>query len=322
MSMKQVMRDFLGPGKTLSWRPKSEVLRRLDRESPGAVGDEGENSVEPNSQILHYEIISISPSEFKPTTDALRLPRQKGMYQVFTQSDAQLASAPPQMQLAGAYRLLRDPRDGARYPVHIHIGLPRDPKGPYSIRWAIENRVDLRPDVIMRAMPDGVKITTKPHMRRDGTDVFWSFVAKHYDPGSRSFRGPVRRPLSVKEPLKGHRLFVDLSAKEQINFERQLKTALKKKAAIIRNQCERLLDKTVDQRLKKFNGGHTGPLPEERSQMQEQVRAAIERETPKVWRAVERKFGIKPGSTDAFENDPVHVSKTASSSPKTKGRTS
>lgn len=177
MRMSRVLREFLGPGKTLSWRP--EALGE-------AVDGKVQGPVKADAEIWHYEIMSIAEPGEKLDPDSSRRTQEDGMRQVFFRSDLGLASTPPQTELADAYRHFGDPDNGARYPVKFHIHPPQDLSSPYTIKWAIKNRVDFHPNVIKRAMPEGVKFTIKPLMRKDYKEVFWYFAAKHYDAGPQS----------------------------------------------------------------------------------------------------------------------------------------
>lgn len=174
MRMSRVLREFLGPGKTLSWRPEAEGE---------AVDGKVQGPGKADAEIWHYEIMSIADSEsgLKPGSDLSGQTQEDGTRQVFFRSDLGLASTPPQTELADAYRHFGDPDNGAQYPVKFHIHPPQDLSSPYTIKWAIKNRVDFHPNVIKRAMPEGVKFTTKPYMRKDYKEVFWYFAAKHYD---------------------------------------------------------------------------------------------------------------------------------------------
>lgn len=197
MRMSRVLREFLGPGKTLSWRPPAEAVEGLGNESYNAVDGRNKVSAKEDKEVWHYEIMSIAEPGVKLDPDSSRRTEEDGMRQVFFRSDLGLTSTPSQTELADAYRLFGDPDNGSRYPVKFHIHPPQDLSSPYTIKWAVKNRVDFHPNVLKRAMPEGVKFTTKPHMRKDYNEVFWYFAAKDCDAGVQSDEKVKQKRLEI-----------------------------------------------------------------------------------------------------------------------------
>lgn len=253
--MSRVLREFLGPGKTLSWRPEAEAVMQSGSKSYKAVDGKSTQSIKADKEVRHYEIMSIAESGVEPDSELSGRSLEDGKCQVFFQSDLGLASTPPQTELADAYRLCGDPDNGARYPVMFHIHPPQEPNSPYHIKWAIKNRMDFHPNVIKRAMPEGVQVTTKPHMRKDGKEVLWCLAAKHYDP----------------EPQSDEN-------EKQNDLERVSESATPRTADNNRKQDH----------FRKVSGGPTGLV---RSRVTEKREAAFEGAMPKVRRLIERNLG-------------------------------
>ncbi|KAK7702408.1 hypothetical protein SLS64_009700 [Diaporthe eres] len=230
--------------------------------------------------------------------------------------------------LAGAYHLLGSPTYGARHPVKFHVRLPPEDPSRHRVQWAVRNRVDLHPEVIMRAMPEGVRCTTFPRIRTDGWNLIWSCVAQNYDPLARQVakaaqqlqgeEGKAKRP-SGKEARSRPKLSGEIAdgAELKEKFERALGKAVKKQTALVRAKYEKYLRKAVERRLEKDPGSPRAPLPEETARMKKRVEATIEMAMAKVRASVQYDFGIDPASTAAAEDGTVDESEEVVSSPKT-----
>lgn len=146
--------------------------------------------------------------------------------------------------------------------------------------------------------------------------LIWYYEAHHYSPGSLDggnqstahwFGGCVGgQYLGVDDK---HPLLVKPNRERQMKVERLLTTAMEKEAATIGRKFKRQLETTVDQGLKKFNGGPTAPLSERRSRMQERMRTIIERTIPEIQTSSSADRATKsPKTTDAVQNDPLDLS--------------
>lgn len=310
MTMHKVMKDFLGPGKILSWRGPGEVPGRPHSTTESrrpADGGEIETLAstratprdKPKNVILHYDIISIPEPEDKPLDSAVRRTlEEKGKFQVFVRSNAPIASGPGHNmhQLSNAYKILANPLTGPQYPVEFHIASPRNPKAPHGLKWALRNRVDLHPGVIVRAFPHDVLYAAFIQMKSDGTDAFFAVVRKSSDP---ELHHPPKDKEESDPPGEANRTQEasgkqsQLSPERQMQFERALVRSLQRTEAAIHRKFQRSLRTTVRRRLKKVKGSPTTPLPEEISEMQERKKAVIEQALPKVREHIARSFGIK-----------------------------
>lgn len=312
MTLQEAMSDFLGPGKTLSWRVADQVLRRLDHESGSMNGGKVETPSQAgdkeDANVLHYDIIRIAGPKSKMNSAIRRDVKVKGGYQVFFRSNSELALGPGHTHLSIAYKILADPRTAARYPVQFHISSSKKQKGPHSVQWALHNRADLRPEVILRAMPSGSRHTTFVHTREDGADAFFNIVAKRYSPRIRDPRRDKVRPDLLGKADRTQAptgTQARPSPELQMKFERAVERKLQKFTPPIHDNLEKSLEKAVKRRLKKLNGGPTTPLLEEILIMERRKRVAIEQAIPKAREYVARGFGIKIEPTGVAEDDLV-----------------
>lgn len=331
MTMQKAVEDVLKPGKTLSWRVADEVLRRLEHQSESTNGGNVETSSyagdKGDTDMLHYDVISIKESKKSLNSAVKRTISEKGMYRVFFRSNAELAPGRGQHPLSTAYRLLTDPDTAARYTVQIHISSPRNQKGPHGVEWALQNRADLRPEVITRAMPSqaGARHMQFVHIKEDGTDAFFTITAQSYrtrEPHLPNDKVQPDPPGKADRKQAATGTQAQLSTELQMRFELALKKSMRRTKASIHRKFERSLKKTVRRRLKQFNGGPTAPLPGEISRMQERKRSAIEQALPKVRANVERGSGIKAGLAGVSEDEPVDGSGGGPSPPVTCNRPS
>lgn len=304
MAVPMVMDKFLGPGKMLRWRPSD------------------------SKSVLDYEIINISSPGSSLISAILPKLQQNGMHEVPIRSGAPIVPS-TRHQLKRAYQLLAHPRDGARYQVKFRISPPQGPRDHSHIRRAIEKRVDLHPEVMICALPDGVWCTTFPRVHGDGSDVVWSCAAKHYEPTPRRSKGPKarclaqagevsdeRRPKAAHGGGKPSDKMAATSAGREQRFEHARDKALRKSAKAIRVQYNNILAAATRRRHREVPGSPAAPLPEERAGMEERIEVVIERAMPKVRESVQRTFGIEPGPATAAESDAVDESESAHSSPK------
>lgn len=334
MDMPKVMSEYLGPGKLLNWRPSDEVSNGSDSRSRRKAGDsKGEPPVKPGEDVLDYGIVDIShPMPSKKFYTSLGN-KEAGLHNVILRCNHPPTASLERTTLAGAYHLLGSPTYGTRHPVKFHVRLPPEDPSRHRVQWAVRNRVDLYPEVIMRAMPEGVRCTTFPRIRTDGWNLIWSCVAQHYDPLARQVaraarhlqgeEGKAKRP-SGKEAWSRPKLSGERAdgAELKEKFEQALKKALKKQRAHIRVNHEKDLRKVVKRRLEKDPGSPHAPLPEETAKMKKRMEAAIERAMAKVRASVEYDFGIEPAAAAAVEDDPVGESEGVVSSKKTRGKPS
>lgn len=284
MDMPKVMSEYLGPGKLLSWRPSDEVSNGSDSRSRRKAGDnKGEVSVKPVEDVLDYEIVSISrPMPSKKFYTSLGN-KEDGLHNVILRCNHPPTASSERTTLAGAYHLLGSPTYGARHPVKFHVRLPPEDLSHHRVQWAVRNRVDLHPEVIMRAMPEGVRCTTFPRIRTDGWNLIWSCVAQHYDPLARQVaraarhlqgeEGEAKGP-SAKEARNRPKLSGETADEAELNekFERALGKAVKKQRTLIRANHEKDLRKAVERRLEKDPGSPHAPLPEETARMKKRMR--------------------------------------------------
>lgn len=326
MAMPRVMKEFLGPGKMLSWRPSDEVLSRSDSQTHRSGDSEGRSSANPLKGVLDYEIIDISrPGSILISAFRSKL-KENGMHEVPIRPVVRLADPETRLELMRAYQLLAHPRDGARYPVRFHV---QRRERPFDAKWAVRNRVDLHPEVMIRALPDGVWCTTFPRIHRDGSDVVWSWAAKHYEPRPRRSKGPTSRRLAQagegsdeRRPKAAHgggepsdKMAATSAGREQ-RVEHALEKALRKSAKAIRVKYNNILRAATRRRHREVLGSPAAPLPEERAGIEERIEVVIERAMPKVRESVQRTFGIEPGPATAAKSDAVDESESAHSSPK------
>lgn len=330
MTLQKAMTDFLGPGKTLSWLVADEVLRRLDHESGSTSGSKIETPTQAgdrgDTNVLHYDIIRMAGPKSKMNNAIRRDVKEKGGYRVFFRPNSELALGPGHTHLSITYKILADPRTAARYPVRFHISPPKQQKGPHSVEWALHNRTDLRPEVILRAMPSGSRHTKFVHIRGDGADAFFTnIVAKRYFP---QIPDPRKDKVQPDLPGKADRTqaATDTQARPspelQMKFERAVERKMQKATASIHDNLEKSLEKVVRRRLKKLNGGPTTPLLEEILIMERRKRVLTEQAIPRVWEHVARGFGIKIEPTVVAEGDPVDGSDGVPSPPMTSSTSS
>jgi hypothetical protein len=199
-TIPQVVNQFLGPGKALSWRPRA-----------GVDYEELEHTALPI--IMDYEVISIAGSDdpdIQPDPVTEVSIRMDQVHTVSFRPEQGLTSeihrehfkpSTPRAELAAAYRLFEHPEDGALYPVQFKI-LPPAPGVKYpSTDWAKTHRHDLHPTVLKAALPEGVEFKLKPHQSNIGEGrIMWYFKAKHYDPTLlRKNRGQDIEPMQEPE---------------------------------------------------------------------------------------------------------------------------
>lgn len=108
--------------------------------------------------------------------------------------------------LTRAYHFLRHPYASRNDPVEFHIEAPRSGKQykQRPMKWAMLERVDLSPDAIQHAMPDGSFLLTKPRINKHGTDVVWLLAAKHLtinDRDGRRLAAWVERKIKSEQKL-------------------------------------------------------------------------------------------------------------------------
>lgn len=334
MGMPKVMSEYLGPGKLLSWRPSDDVSDGPDSRSGREAGySKGEPSIKPAKDALDYEIINISfPAPAKKFFNSLRN-RREGMHNVVLRCNHPPSALSERTMLAGAYHLLGDPILSAicpvRFNIRFNIRLPPEAPDRYRIRWAVRNRVDLHPEVIMRAMPEGVRCTTSPRIRVDGWNLVWSCVARDYGALARRransaqhLRGAEEK--KAKEARSRPKLSGEMAngAELQEKFERALGKAQRKQTAVIRETHEKRLRKAVKIRLDKYPDSPRAPLPEEKAKMKESMKAVIDQAMLKVRASIEYDFGIRQAPTAAVEDDAVDQASPISKSPMKDDRSS
>lgn len=336
--MPTVMSKYLGPGKLLSWRPSDDVSTGSDsRSGRGAADSKVEPSVKPAEDVLDYEIVNISfPMPSKKFYTSLRN-TQEGLHNVILRCNHPPTSSLERTRLAGAYYLLGSPTYGARHPVKFNVRLPPDAPSRDRIQWgikrAIKNRVDLHPEVIMRAMPEGVRCTTFPRIRADGWNLVWACVAQHYDPlaqrGAKAARhlqgakskakGPSAKEARSRPKLSGETAD---GAELKVRFERALEKALRKQRAMIREHYEKSLKIVVERRVDRDPNSPLTPLPEETARMEKRMEAAIEQAMPKVKASVQYDFGIEAAPTAVVKDGSVDESRGVLTPPKTQEKPS
>lgn len=305
MSMEKVKNDFLRPGTTLSWRVGDEVLRRLD---PGHSRDD------PDADILHYDVIRIPIKKTQLVSPHLQKLQMKRKFEVFIRSNAQIANDLGHRLLSYAYHVLSDPYLGARYPVEVHIAPPSDPGSPFGVKWASRNRIDLHPEVIMRAMPYHVRYTRElvgdkaVGWRKSG---FFTLTAKSYNPAlrfpSNNHNGDPDQAAAASEPNPS-------AVDKQMKFEHALNKSLRAAKHNINKALGRKLKRTFKNRVR---NGQRGPLPEELSRFEDEKKAKIKEASAKIQAHFERMFEVNSSPADAAEPEPFEGSKGGPSSPTT-----
>lgn len=168
-TMAEVREELLGPGRLLSWRPNKHHRAGEGRKYPGGIRD--------------YEIISMATINDKRSHPVRELWRASGVHVVRLRSGGLLTDSMTQRELARAYNLLDSTREGPRIPVRFNLSYA--PINEHcSVLWAVKNRVDLHPEAILSAMPDGTQIATFPRLHPLKNRLVWTCVPKDFTTGA------------------------------------------------------------------------------------------------------------------------------------------
>lgn len=179
-SMQYALTHLLGRGKMLSLRtlrsePEPECMAKLHN-------NPADPSVSP-AAILHYDILDFSRDVTPPNTI---LP---GLNEIHLRPDMNSVSL--RHHLCQAYHALRHYASSKQYPVEFHILHPRPTSLSSSkkvdsergLEWVVNNRLDLHPEVILRAMPWGSLNATHPRINSEQSDVTWLMAAHKFSVG-------------------------------------------------------------------------------------------------------------------------------------------
>lgn len=175
------MEKHLGPGKALS-----RLLKRPPPGEEGAKGSAGEDGLvtarEGPKRPFTYDLLALNTFR--------RIPKNRGA------SNNQQSSLPKdvigcradevhlriditpkylQIELTRAYRFLAA---GRLLAVHLHR--PMGKSYPETIPWAMQNRMDLHPEVILRAMPEGTLCVVQPRIDEAETDLVWMYASREF----------------------------------------------------------------------------------------------------------------------------------------------
>lgn len=318
--MPEVMSKFLGPGKMLSWRRPDDAPTKPSSSSQADGADDGADDGKGTKSNKHtkrgklakfvpdYEIIDIAREGAKFPLAFRTALRDKGMLDVVLRANSRLPASSTHIQLIRAYQILADPAHGARYPVRFHIIPPAKFSDQRRTSWAIKNRADLHPEVIMRAMPEGVEIRMAPQIDKVGWNVVWSYAAAHY--GYRLSwpkAGPERGAGEEPGPHEGRTAGAALGKQRlteagadtpelRERIEATVAAAMGKQAVIISGNYEKELSKAVAKRRSKDPNSPATPSPEEAARVQEKIRTVIKRAMPNIRAAIMRQFGVEPGT--------------------------
>lgn len=316
--MPEVMSKLLRPGKMLSWRPTVEAPTDTDSSSQaggandgkGTKGGEGTKSNMHTKLgklakfVPHYEIIDIAREGAKFPIAVRAAIRDKGM-QVVLRANSRLTASSTRIQIIQAYQILAEPVHGARYPVRFHIIPPAKRPAQRRTNWAIKNRADLHPEVIMRAMPEGAQIRMAPQIDKVGWNVVWSYAAAHYghrlswpkagpEPDAGEEPGP-HEGRTARAALGKQRLTEAGADTPELRekLEAAVAATMGKQAVSISRNYEKELSKTVAKRRSKDPSSPATPSREEAARVQEKT--VIKRALPKTRAAIMRNLGGRAG---------------------------
>lgn len=322
--MLEVMSKLLGPGKMLSWRSPVEAPRQPDSSSQadgandgkGTKGAKGTKSSKHTKRgklakfVPDYEIIDIARKGANFPTAFRAALRDKGVHDVVLLANSRLVARPWRTQLVRAYQILAHEANGARYPVNFHIFNPQDRSDQRRIKWAVKNRADLHPEVIMRAMPEGVQMKMAPRIDSIGGDLVWSCAAAHYgrlpsrprrstwaEAGVAAKGEPAPHEGRTARAALGKQRLTGAGADTpelREKLEAAVAAAMGKQAVSIWRNHRRELGKAVAKRRSKDPSSPAAPSREEVAMVQEKTRTVIERAMPKIRAAVMRDFGVEP----------------------------